>query len=372
MLATQLLCASLLLFLPHDPVPGTAAHDEGHEHAHVDPSWKRPAPSATPVYVGSGKHRYRWQSDWMQLPDGREFLGSTHGCIVVDREDRVYLSAETGPAVLVFTPDGKLERSFGEKWAGGLHGISIVEESLVTDEDRTTVREVLYLVHTGRQEVVKTTLTGDVLLGLEQPAAALYEDPASYRPTSVAVAPDGIIFVADGYGLSWIHRYDKDGKYLDSFGGPGDGPEHLRTPHGLWLETGRETPTLLVADRENHRLARFSLEGEYLGGTDPDSGLLRRPCHVQFLGKLGVVSDLAGRTTLIDSDLELVGHLGDNPVAEQRANFNVPPDQWREGAFIAPHCARFDSSGDLFVMDWNVAGRLTRLEHAPEPGLAPK
>ncbi len=361
MISTLLLCVSLPLFANHDP----AGHEHGHEHEHSqDKAWKKPTISETPVYVGSGKHRYRWDSEWMKLPEGREWLGSTHGCIVVDKEDRVYLSAETGPAVLVFAPDGTLERSFGEEWKGGLHGLSIVEES----DGAGGTREVLYLAHTSRREVVKTTLTGEVLLRIEPPPAStgLYEKPEQYKPTSVAVAPDGTVFVADGYGLSWIHRYDKKGVYLDSFGGRGKKKQHLSTPHGLWLGTNSKQPVLIVADRENHRLVRFDMKGKFLGASDRDSGLLRRPCHVQFLGDVGVVSDLAGRTTLINSRFELLAHLGDNPDESQRANYGVTPDLWREGRFLAPHCARFNSKGELFVMDWNVAGRVTRLVPAPE------
>ena len=362
-----LLCLTIALCSAHDPAGG-AKHG-----AHVDDAkWKKPAPSTTPVYVGEGAHRYLWESEWLQLPEGRKWLGSTHGCIVVDSRDRVYLSAESGAAVLVFSPEGQLLDSFGEEWGAGLHGLTIVdeayEETMPSGEVRRGHREVLYLAHTAAQVVLKTTLAGEVLQRVEAPPASsgLYENPASYKPTSVALAPDGTLFIADGYGLSWIHRYSQAGEYLGSFGGRGEGPQHLHTPHGLWMDTLSEPATLLVADRENHRLARFALDGTYIGGTDPSSGFLRRPCHVQFLGELGVVSDLAGRTTLIDSKLELVAQLGDNPDASQRARFDIAPNLWREGVFCAPHCARFNSKGDLFVMDWNVAGRVTRLKRAPE------
>ncbi len=364
---------ALPLTLGHDPLhdPDTGGHG-GHHHDVDEPSWKRPAASATPVYVGSGAHRYRWDAEWMKLPEGRDWLGSTHGCIVIDRSDRVYLSAEQGPAVLAFTRDGKLAFSFGEEWGPGLHGISLVTELrdvVLEDGERSkAAREVLYLAHTARREVYKTGLQGDLLLTIAAPPveAGLYSTPDQYKPTSVAVGPDGTIFVADGYGLSWVHRYSSEGVYLDSFGGLGDQPQHLKTPHGLWMDQNTSPHSLLVADRENHRLARFDLAGNYLDGTDPDSGLLRRPCHIQFHGKLGAVSDLAGRTTLLNPDLDLVMHLGDNPDPAQRAKYNVIPDLWREGVFFAPHCARFNSTGDLFVMDWNVAGRVTRLVHAPE------
>lgn len=349
----------------HDPA--SAPHDHAPKGA-GDQEWKRAPRPEAPVFVGQGAQRYRWDSEWLKLPAGRAWLGSTHGCIVVDGRDRVYLSAESGPAVLVFAPDGTLERSFGEELGAGLHGLAIVRESFRPEGAADPeLREVLYLVHTGRQEVLKLTLEGELLLRIPPPSASgKYADPSHYRPTSVAVAPSGEIFVADGYGLSWIHRFNAKGEYEASFGGRGESPANLHTPHGLWLDTLGDRPTLLVADRENHRLARFALSGEYLGGTDPAAGLLRRPCHVQFQGELAVVSDLEGRVTLLDARLELIAHLGDNPDPAQRAQYGIPPELWRDGAFLAPHCARFNSKGDILVMDWNVAGRVTRLVHAPE------
>ena len=354
--------------IAHETSHGTGA---GSGEAHTDdaPDFKRAKSDGKLYITGSEKAPYLWESDWLRLPMGIKWLGSTHGCIVTDAQDNVYLSADTGAAVQVFDKHGSLVRSFGDDWGAGVHGLSIVTETIevITEfqglTENTEVQvESLFIAHTAKQRVFKTTLTGEVLLELDFPTASgKYDNPAHYKPTSVAVAPDGRLFVADGYGLSWVHIYGADGKYQSSFGGPGDGPENLRTPHGLWLDTHGEAPTLLVADRENHRIARFSLDGDFIGGTDPKSGLLRRPCHLQFAGDVAVVADLAGRVTLLNEKLELITHLGDNPDTSQHANFGVTPDKWRDGAFLAPHCARFDSKGNILVMDWNVAGRITRL-----------
>ena len=43
------------------------------------------------VAVGEGAHSYEWVSDWLKLPPGMT-VGSTHGDVVVDAQDRIYLS----------------------------------------------------------------------------------------------------------------------------------------------------------------------------------------------------------------------------------------------------------------------------------------
>jgi hypothetical protein len=302
------------------------------------------------VLVGDGDWRFQWQEDWMKLPEGREHLGSTHGCIVVDSKDRVYVNTDTEAAVMVFAPDGTFLRSWGKQYAGGLHGMCLVREGN---------EEFLYLTHLARHEVLKTTLEGEVLWSRGVPMeSGLYQSADQYKPTSVAVKPDGGFYVADGYGLSWIHQYDAEGEYLRSFGGPGGEPSNLRTPHGIWWDTRGTKPSLLVADRENHRLVSFGPEGEFLAAHEPG---LRRPCHAQLLGEVVVVADLAGRVTLLDGKNELLVHLGDQPDPAKRAQFGVPPEAWRAGEYFSPHCARMDSKGNVYVMDWNATGRVTKL-----------
>jgi glucose/arabinose dehydrogenase len=189
-------------------------------------------------------------------------------------------------------------------------------------------------------------------------ASGHYQSADGYRPTGVAEAPDGTLFVTDGYGAGWVHRFDSEGAYRSSFGGPGDEPGRFRTPHGVWVDTRRAPPTVLVADRENGRLQRFTLEGEHLEVLEVE---LRRPCQVKECGGFLVVADLAGRVTILDADDRLVAHVGDNPVVAQRAEHGVPPAAWRPGVFTAPHAAAWNAAGDLFVMDWNRFGRVSKL-----------
>jgi hypothetical protein len=303
-----------------------------------------------PVRLGTDEHRFQWVPNWLELPAGME-LGNTHGCTVVDAEGRIYFNTDSEHAVVVVDADGKYLRSFGKELAGGLHGMCIRKEG---------EREFLYLSHLGRHEVIKTDLEGKLQWTLGYPAeSGLYADAGSYKPTGVAVGPDGDIYVADGYGLSWVHQYDKDREYIRSFGGPGSEDGQMRTCHGIWLDTRGEAPTLVVADRENHRLQVFDLEGEHLATHTAE---LRRPCSVyQWKDEL-VVADLQGRITLLDDEFKVLAHMGDNEDPGRRANNGVPPADWVDGQFTAPHSVAFDAHGNIYVMDWNRFGRMSKLK----------
>lgn len=301
------------------------------------------------VRLGSGEHVYEWDASFGKRPDGKD-LGNTHGCVAVDSQGRVYFNTDTEDAVMVFDASGKFLSSWGKDFRGGLHGMTVVQEAK---------REVFYLAHTGRHEVVKTTLDGEVLRSFGYPAmSGIYAKPEEFNPTSVVLAPDGRMFVADGYGKSWVHAYDAAGNYVKSFGGPGSEPGKMQTPHGLAIDTRGAQPTLLVADRENHRLQRFDLDGKLLGVIDHD---LRRPCNIAIANGYLAVPDLAGRVTIFDAKDELVCQLGDNPDETLRAENGVPREKWKDGEFLSPHGAAWDARGNLYVLDWNYLGRVTKL-----------
>jgi hypothetical protein len=338
---------------PQHDAQQPAQHDAQHDA-------QQPAAPA-PVIVGEGAHRYAWQAGAFAPPAGTEW-GNTHGEIVVDSAGLLHISFDTPPCIRTFRADGTQLSAFGDDLGGGVHGMTLAP-------DAAAGGEALYFVHFARHEWFKTTLDGQPLLRRGAPMeSGRYESADQFAPTSIAVAPDGTIFVADGYGRNWIHVYDSQGAWRSCFGGPGHEVGQLDCAHGVWVDTRGaargETPTLLVADRENHRIQRFGLDGTPLGviASAPD---LRRPCKLQQRGEFLVVPDLAGRVTILDGANRAVAQLGDNPDESLRAENGVPREKWVDGRFLAPHSAAWDADGNLYVMDWNRWGRLTALRHVP-------
>jgi hypothetical protein len=301
------------------------------------------------VQMGTGRLGYESVPNWCQLPENLKRLGNTHGNIVIDAAGLVYFNTDTERSIMVYRADGSFVRAFGEQTIG-LHDMVLHQEGDAS---------FLYAAHLAGHQVVKYSLDGTLLWTLPWPEiSGKYQDARQYKPTSVTVAPDGSIYVADGYGQNWIHQYRADRSYVRSFGGKGQEPGRFQTCHGLRVDTRTSPPTLVVCDRENRRLQRFSLDGEFL---EILATGLRRPCHIDFRGDLTVVAELEARVTILDKNFKVLTHLGDNPNRKQWASNPVGPDQWQEGVFIAPHGACFDDSGNLYVMDWNRSGRISKL-----------
>lgn len=308
-----------------------------------------PARGDAPILMGSGAHRYEWVSSWAGLPGGVDY-GNTHGGIVIDEAERLYFSRDPETAVLMFDLEGRYLGTWGDDLTVGLHGMAIAKSC--------GGRENLYLAHTGRHEVIQTELDGTVVKILPFPqSSGAYSSKDQYKPTGVAIAPNGNIYVGDGYGLGWIHQYDPAGGYVRSWGGPGSKEGQFNTPHGIWVDTRSGTPLVVVADRENLRLQWFDLDGKFVKAL----GGFRRPCGFHQSGTDLVVPQLAGRVTILDKDDQVVTHLGDNPNESQRAQNGVDKPDWKDGIFIAPHSARWDRDGNLYVMDWNFRGRVNKL-----------
>ncbi len=310
--------------------------------------------------LGASAHRYEAHHGWGQLPAQLRW-GDTHG-VCFDEHGLVYIthqSAEPDPldAIVVFDPEGKYVRSFGKEFHGGGHGLAIRKEGS---------EEFLYLCDLKNRRVAKLSVRGDVVWSLGYPReAGVYEQPDQYCPTNVAFAPDGGFYVGDGYGSHYIHQYDKDAKWVRTWGGAGSEPGKVRCPHGLWFDDrpGR-TPALVVADRGNSRLQYFTADGKHLGFTPG----LPHPCYFSIREETLLVPDLHARVTLLDRDNKPIVHLGYDEAWTQRVlqdGLRNKPDQWQPGRFVHPHQAAFDKDGNIFVVEWVPIGRVTKLRRVP-------
>ena len=156
--------------------------------------------SKKPV-VGEGDHKYEVTHDWGELPAGIAY-GNTHG-VCEDARGHIYIhhtvnaTSEKSDSMVVFDHKGKFVKSWGKDFKGGAHGLHIHNEGK---------QQFLYLCDTKRGLMVKTTLEGEEVLTLEYPKEAEpYAQKIKYSPTNLAIAPNGDIYIGDGYGSSYIN-----------------------------------------------------------------------------------------------------------------------------------------------------------------------
>lgn len=311
--------------------------------------------------LGSGDHVYEVTHDWGQLPADIRY-GNTHG-VCEDSNGHIYIhhtvnaSSESSDTMVVFDHKGKFIKSWGKEFKGGAHGLLIRTEGS---------QQFLYLCDTKRGLVVKTTLNGEEVLTIGYPHEAPGYEPnpdgskRKYSPTNLAVAPNGNLYVADGYGSSYVNVYTAAGKYLKTFGGKGSGAGQLDCPHGIVLDTRAEVPILLVADRTNHRIQTFDLDGTHVGFIEGTN----LPCAFAFNRKgETVVPDLGARVTLMDKENRVIEHLGDDSAAHTWERVRkLDRSAFQPGKFICPHGACFDHKGNIFVVEWVEVGRVSKLQ----------
>ncbi|MEZ6125466.1 MAG: hypothetical protein R3C49_20150 [Planctomycetaceae bacterium] len=320
------------------------------------------------LIIGEGEYRYRVRHNWPELPDKYEWQ-ITHN-VAVDRAGNLYVIHEgkadrkDHPAIFVFDPEGKFIRAFGSQFQGGGHGIEVRQEG---DE------EFLYVAAYQMVKCfAKMTLTGETVWQQKAPMESGIYDPGEdistkanwsrkgFLPTNFAFLDDGGFLLADGYGSFHIHRFDKDARWVSSFGGDGPGKGTFKTAHGLWVDKrpGRE-PSIVVTDRAHNTLQIFDMDGGYLE-TLEGFGL---PANIDTWQNLMLVPELKARVTLLNEKNEVVAQLG---TAVDRLNeikdLRTKPDQWLPGQFVHPHDACFAANGDIFVAEWVGTGRVSKLE----------
>jgi hypothetical protein len=318
------------------------------------------AGSKKPV-LGSGDHTYECTHDWGDLPPNIEY-GNTHG-VCEDSQGHIYIhhtvfaTSESSDTMVVFDPQGKFVKSWGKEFKGGAHGLTIRKEGST---------EFLYLCDIKRGLVVKTTLNGEEVFTLGYPKESEpYSKPGpdgkplKYSPTNLAIAPNGDIYVGDGYGSSYVNQYNSQGHYIRTFGGPGKDAGQLLCPHGIVVDTRGSEPILVVADRSNKRIQRFTLDGKHVDfqyGTPA-------PCNFGFF-KNGdvVVPDLFARVTLMDSKNTIILNLGDDSSSDYMTTRKLTREHFKPGKFVCPHGACFDHLGNIYVVEWVEVGRVSRLQ----------
>jgi DNA-binding beta-propeller fold protein YncE len=293
------------------------------------------------------------------LPEGWRHLDVSD--VDVDSSDRVYLLTRSDPRVIVYEADGRFVGSWGEDVLSEKpHGLTIGPD------------DVVYVVDELAHRIHKFTPDGTLLAtigsgtpsatGADPDAGDLYDRLATVRvggapfnrPTALAIAPSGELYVTDGYGNARVHRFAPDGELIASWGEPGTGPSEFNLPHAV-LVVG---DLVMVADRENDRIQLFTLEGRFVEqwvDFHRPAGLARDRQGRIYVAELpwpvgwrtfrhGVVGTREpARITVMDEQGTILDRFGDDPPCAP-------------GNFAQPHGVAVDSRGALYVAEVTYSG----------------
>lgn len=156
---------------------------------------------------------------------------------------------ETADPVIALDREGRVLRSWGKGMYKIPHAI------------RVDPKGNIWTVDAGNSMIFQFTPKGEKLMEIsvgEQPAGKTGFTGA----TDIAFAPNGHLYITDGYGNARVLEYTADGKRLKQWGSAGSGDGQFRQPHGIAVDNDG---VVYVADRQNGRLQRFDLNGKYLG-----------------------------------------------------------------------------------------------------------
>ena len=180
---------------------------------------------------------------------------------------------EANPPILEFDPSGVLLKSFGAGLFAYPHGFTVDDDGNLWASDVNDSDTVLGMSAKNAagvvmgQEVLKLSADGKVLMVLGKQGVAGNGPDAFDRPTGVAIAPNGDIFVSDGhypnkFGTARVVKFSEDGQFIKAWGRKGAAPGELDEPHDIFI--GGSQNRVYVADRRNLRIQVFDQEGNFI------------------------------------------------------------------------------------------------------------
>jgi streptogramin lyase len=212
--------------------------------------------------------------DFLKLPPNL-YLGEAAG-VAVNSKGHIFVFSRgntTGPAygaaaaqLLEFAPDGTYLREIGHNlyaWSFA-HAVKVDAQDNIWAMDKGSDM-VIEFTPAGKVAMVfgrKQEASDDGTGPLKHPQPPLPPVDGQFRQvTDVTWDAAGNAYISDGYINSRVAKVDKNGRWLKSWGEPGDKPGQFKTPHSIASDA---QGNIYVADRGNRRIQVFDGEGNFL------------------------------------------------------------------------------------------------------------
>lgn len=311
-------------------------------------------PKIEDVILGHGSHQYKVVKNWGLLDAGKNPVNDCHEMVEDAKGRLIMITNETKNNVIIYDKSGKLLETWGNDYVGG-HGLTIFNEG---------GEQFLLICDPDRHQVIKTDLKGREIFELDYPKdSGVYKYPTKFKPTETCVNPaNGDIYVADGYGSQYVIRYNAKGEYISHFGGStmGYADDKFNCCHGVLVDTrNKKNPTLLVTDRSNQSLKRFTLEGKFIERIHVPGSFICRPVpHGDMIFaacyRSGQASWLnSGFVQIFDKDMKVVSTPGGSEPTYKNGVLQLQSKNDPANVFMHPHDVYVDSDHSIYIPQWN-------------------
>lgn len=306
-------------------------------------------PNPERLVLGHHNKQYRIDTEWGKLDFGRYPVKDCHEMVQDSKGRIILLTNETRNNVIIYNKKGKLLKTWGTEYPGA-HGLTLFNEN---------GEEFLFICDNTRHQVIKTTLDGRVVLTLDYPReTGVYSKADEYVPTETTIAPNGDIYVADGYGKDYIIQYNHKGEYIRHFGGRGAAAGNLKNAHGICYDPrDAANPVLMVTSREENVFKRFTLDGHYMNTIPLPGAWVCRPVisgdyvYAAVLQSHSRQWQQSGFVTILNKENKVISNLAGS-VPEYAGQ--IPAEMYQTvKVFQYPHDVCVDDEGNLYVAQWN-------------------
>ncbi|MBJ6366661.1 NHL repeat-containing protein [Snuella sedimenti] len=303
--------------------------------------------------IGHGEFRYKVHKAWGNLDPSTTPVNNCHE-MVMDAKGRLIMTTdEPKNNIIIYDKSGKLLNSWTLNF-NSAHGLSIFNEG---GED------VLFITDPNSGSVVKTTTDGKVLMKLQHPKdVGIYNEKDRFSPTETAIAPNGDIYVADGYGSQYIIQYNAKGEYIRHFGGSGDKDDQFSTAHGVTID--KRDPnniTLMCTSRAHNSFKRFTLDGNYLNTIFLPGAYVCRAVMDDDIMYSGVCwsrlrylnqTPNSGFITILNKDNKVISNPGGTAPVYENGKLKLMVQE--STLFNHCHDVCIDNDKNLYVCQWNA------------------
>ena len=303
-----------------------------------------------PAIIGHHSHQYKVVPGWGKLDSNVYPVNDCHE-MVLDAAGNIFLlTNDTTNNILIYNKSGKLVNRWGKNFPGA-HGLSIHAEN---------GGEVLFITDYVRHQVIKTDLGGRVLMVIDYPVeTGCYKSAEQFKPTETAIAPNGDIYVTDGYGLQYVIQYNSNGEYIRHWGGLGDEDCQFNCVHGIAIDTrDPENLSLLITSRNHTAFKRFMLEGSYINTIQLPGSFVCRPVikgkyiYAAVFRSGSNTSFGSGYVTILNENDEVISTPGGTEPMYKGGCLTTQL-QRESGIFIHPHDVCVDDEENIYVCQWN-------------------